>query len=209
MKPIARTDRLIKQEVEQETLVYDRADDTACCLNALASAVWRRCDGKNTVTEIAQLVAREMTLPAGADPEAIVWKAVEELEEHDLVAWSAEDTIEVARAAMDRRHLVRALAAIPLFPAIQQITAPNLADAVSPPTTASATPGLTQSVSISQSVTATNTMTQTMTRTMTQSVTRTQTMTPTRTLPPPAVTQSMTMTNAIPPTPTPTNTLPL
>jgi len=185
MKPIARKDRLIRQVVDQDTLVYDPADDTACCLNALASAVWRHCDGTRTVEEIAALVAAEVPLPSGVEAVDAVWRVVEELEQNNLLAVSADEALAVGDGGMRRRDLVKSFVAIGLFPSIQRITAPRIGNASSPlptPTPTNSPTASTPTLSLSATPTVTPTMTQTVP------------------LPSPSVSLSMT------PTPTPSAT---
>lgn len=122
MKPLARTDRLIKQVVDQDTLVYDPADASACCLNSLASRVWGYCDGQHSVEDIARLIASEVVLPFGVEPEDAVWEVLDELVAHDLLA--ERDAFSKWTRTAKRRDVVKLLAALPLFPAIQALTAP-------------------------------------------------------------------------------------
>ena len=42
--PKARTQDLVIQEANQETLVYDRKSHQAHCLNPLVGLVWRHCE---------------------------------------------------------------------------------------------------------------------------------------------------------------------
>lgn len=51
--PKARSEGLITKEVDGELLVYDLERDRAHCLNEIAAAIWKRCDGSTTTTEIA------------------------------------------------------------------------------------------------------------------------------------------------------------
>lgn len=123
MKPVARKDRLVKQVVDQETLVYDQAEDTACCLNSLASAVWRQCDGEHTVEEIADVVAAEVELPEGVEAETAVWGALNELAEHNLVDFG-EGSLE--STGMHRREAMKkAVAGLVLASTITAILAPT------------------------------------------------------------------------------------
>ncbi len=46
-----RVDGIVEQLLD-EILVYDRATNTAHCLNRFAASVWRMCDGTKTVHEI-------------------------------------------------------------------------------------------------------------------------------------------------------------
>ena len=52
--PRARTDGLVINELTDEVLVYDLKRDKAHCLNAAAASVWKQCDGRTTVAEIAR-----------------------------------------------------------------------------------------------------------------------------------------------------------
>ena len=63
LKPLARSDELIIEEIGDELLVADRKNNRAHSLNALAARVWHACDGETT-TE--QLVAK-----VDADPDAV------------------------------------------------------------------------------------------------------------------------------------------
>ena len=51
--PRARQASLIIKEVDDETLIYDLETDKAHCLNSTASRVWKSCDGRTSVAEIA------------------------------------------------------------------------------------------------------------------------------------------------------------
>ncbi len=53
--PRAREDGLLVEEVGEELLLYDRESHTAHCLSPIAACVWRHCNGKRDVTELATL----------------------------------------------------------------------------------------------------------------------------------------------------------
>lgn len=189
MKPLVRTDALIKQVVGDETLLYDTNDASARRLNQVSSCVWRHCTGKNTVQEIAMLLAAEVTLPAGADAEAVVLASLEELEQNGLlVAGTAEG--EVA-GGFGRRDVLRTLAALPIFPSIDRIFAPTMANSASAPPdttqtlTSSQTASATSSMAVSQSATTSMAVSQSASQMATPTPTTTpfvtQTRTPTRT----------------------------
>lgn len=44
--PRARSQKLVVQELNGETLVYDLQKHKAYCLNRTASQLWRACDGR-------------------------------------------------------------------------------------------------------------------------------------------------------------------
>src|SRR5262245_15932644 len=64
MKPERRRDGLVVKELPEEVLVYDLERHRAHCLNPAAAAVFRSCDGKRTVSEIAGILRRETGAPA-------------------------------------------------------------------------------------------------------------------------------------------------
>lgn len=215
MKPLARSAGLVKQVVGTETLVYDTNDAAARRLNALSSTVWRHCTGKNTVDEIAMLVAAEVELPAGADPVTVTWGALEELEQHGLLQATPEQA--AGGAGVGRRDVLVTLAALPIFPSIDRIFAPRLSNAASAPPSSTETLTATASASMTASSTGTSVPAATASATalpavsasasapaVSQSATATMTPTPTRTASstPPAVSQSA--TPAVTPSNTPT-----
>jgi hypothetical protein len=125
--PLARTERLIVNEVDDEVLVYDLKTDQAHCLNDTAAKVWRSCDGKNSVTDISTSLAKETGTKVD---EGVVWLALDQLEEFKLLA--EVPTAPAVFAGMSRRQLMRTLgvAAIAL-PVVVSIIAPNAAHAAS------------------------------------------------------------------------------
>src|SRR5205085_7853769 len=120
-EPRARTEGLVVEELPHEVLVYDTERHKAHCLNPTAALVWKHCDGRATVQEIARLLAK--TLDASVD-EDVVWCALNQLEKDHLleekIAWPAD----VER--ISRRTLVRRLGmAVVLLPVITTIAAPT------------------------------------------------------------------------------------
>jgi hypothetical protein len=75
-KPVARSDELAVEEVDDDLLIYDSSSGTAHSLSATAARVWRRCDG---TTDIGGLSAE-----LGLDRETVT-RAVAELEESGLL----------------------------------------------------------------------------------------------------------------------------
>jgi hypothetical protein len=201
MKPKARSEHLIKQVVGDETLVFDSRDESALRLNQVSSTVWRHCTGANTVEQIAVLLAAEVALPADADAVAVVWGVLEELEGSGLLL-----PADPAAPGVGRREVMATLVALPIFPSIDKIFAPTMANAASnppdptPTPTGSATPSAsrsaTSSFAVSQSVTASSSpfpVTQSVTASsspfpVTQSATTTRTPTATQTRTPTATT---------------------
>jgi hypothetical protein len=76
LKPQARTDELVIEEVGDELLIYDSANKRAHCLGPAAAAVWRACDGNGSVDALSD------TLDLSADE---VKRVLDELEALELL----------------------------------------------------------------------------------------------------------------------------
>src|SRR5882762_498071 len=74
--PLARKERLIIKELQDEVLVYDMDRDKAHCLNLAAAAVWKKCDGSHTPAQIAKSLRAETKANVGED---FVWLALDQL----------------------------------------------------------------------------------------------------------------------------------
>ena len=126
--PLARTQDLIVEELGDELLVYNDADQRAHCLSPSAARVWRRCDGR---TE-ADALASELDLDA-----VEVDRALAELENCNLLeatpqlAESGDGVIGTTRRELSVK-LVKAGGAIAAAPLIVSIAAPTPAAALSP-----------------------------------------------------------------------------
>ena len=75
-KPLARTDDLVIEEVEDEVLIYDATSNRAHCLGATAARVWRACDGNSDVSALSD------ALDLSVD---VVNQALDELEALELL----------------------------------------------------------------------------------------------------------------------------
>lgn len=121
--PIARTERLVIQEMPGEILVYDLETDKAHCLNRTAAAVWKFCDGKNTVADIRRRLAETSGKPVGED---LIWLAIDCLNESRLL--ENQPPVFVNR---NRREVIKkiGLAAVVALPLITSLVAPKAAHA--------------------------------------------------------------------------------
>jgi len=138
--PRARTEGLVIQELPDEVLVYDRDNDKAHCLNQTAALVWKYCDGKTTVSNMAQLLERD--LKTESVDENVVWYALDQLGKDHLL----EETVvpPALLAGMSRREMVRVLgvAAVVAVPLVTSIIAPTPAQAATcTPSGGACTPG--------------------------------------------------------------------
>ncbi len=127
--PKARERSLIVEELDDETLVYDRIHDRAHCLNLCAATVWRAADGETTVAEMASRL-RELGLP---HDESVVRMAVYRLRNAGLLEEgekaSAEDRPVTRKEVL--RVLGRAAGIALILPAVTSVTAPLAAQAAS------------------------------------------------------------------------------
>src|ERR1700686_4969121 len=97
LMPTARTEGLVIEEFADEVLVYDLRRHKAHCLNSTAALVWRRCDGRTTVAEVAGTLQEELSLLAG---EAVVSMALDRLARAQLLM--ARVTVPESRARRSR-----------------------------------------------------------------------------------------------------------
>lgn len=122
MRPDARRDRLLLEEVGEEVVVYDLQHHRAHRLNHTAALVWRSCDGRKTVADLRKVLRHELN-PA-AD-EAIVWKALDRLGKAQLLRLPRAS----AAAGMTRRQALgkfaRGAALAFLVPVVTSIIAPT------------------------------------------------------------------------------------
>jgi hypothetical protein len=117
--------------LDGEELVYDLETDTAVQLNRTAALVWRGCDGRRTVEDLAALV--EVELGETADEDAVLM-ALDSLWEHGLISSGYEERDGAAVALSRRRFFRRAGvvgAAVLNAPVVYSMSAPLAAAALS------------------------------------------------------------------------------
>lgn len=114
MRPRARRDGLLVQDLPDETIVYDRERSRAYCLNPTARLVWACCDGQSTVEEIGRRVSEALDTREGPE---LARLALERLRRARL--------IEDAPEPMPRRDAARRLALGLLLPAVTFILVPS------------------------------------------------------------------------------------
>jgi hypothetical protein len=82
-RPKRRSDVRVR-DVEGDTVVLDRAAERIHRLNATASFIWHRCDGRRTVRDIADELAGSFDVEPEAANEAVV-AAVDQLDQLGLL----------------------------------------------------------------------------------------------------------------------------
>jgi hypothetical protein len=122
--PEARVEDLVVQELSDEVLVYDRKRQKAHCLNKTAALVWKQCDGKTSVAQMARTLEIELKAPA---EEEIVLLALDELGKGHLL----NKRIRLSQTGLSRREVMRriGIAAAVALPAVTSIIAPTAAHA--------------------------------------------------------------------------------
>lgn len=121
MKPIARKDDLVLQEMEEEILVYDLRTDKAICLNQTSALVWQNCDGKKTVAEIAGNLEKRLDAPVD---EKIVRFALSKLKEANLL--ENKEGLPDHFKGISRRQVIReiGLTSMVAIPVVASLVAP-------------------------------------------------------------------------------------
>src|SRR5678815_1792137 len=82
MRPRSRSTGLRVQQVGDQLVAYDEVRQRLHVLNRTVAATWRHCDGRNALADIAELVGRELGIPAD---ERLIALAVEQLHEARLL----------------------------------------------------------------------------------------------------------------------------
>lgn len=128
-RPQARTDALLVEQVDAETVVYDTESKQVHCLGPLAAAVFAHCDGRTAPARLATLAGERLGTAVGEDEVAA---ALSQLEERRLLARPPL----VLHDGLSRREMMRrsvlAGAAVAAVPLITSIAAPTAAMAQSP-----------------------------------------------------------------------------
>jgi hypothetical protein len=125
--PRARTEELIVEELTDEVLVYDLRRNKAHCVNSTAAAIWKLCDGRRTVEEIA----RRLKQPVGHQQlsEEVVWLALAQLSRTHLLDEPVSSPI--ASSRISRREALKrvGIGAAIAVPIVVSITAPTAVQA--------------------------------------------------------------------------------
>ena len=120
--PTARKSGLVIQEVPDEVLVFDLESNKAHCLNNTAAMVWKSCDGKMSVPEIAKFIGKETGKTVDDD---MVWLAIDQLQENQLLESSPASPFK----GESRREVIKkiGLASMIAIPVVASLVAPQSA----------------------------------------------------------------------------------
>ena len=130
MYPIARTTDLTIEALPSETVVYDTTNHRVHCLNEMAGLIWRHCDGKSSVEQIAGRLSEDLKLPVDSD---VVKLGLRELSKRHLLVPDPEgpELPTISRRGLGRRLALAGGTLVTLMPAITSIVAPTPAMAKS------------------------------------------------------------------------------
>jgi hypothetical protein len=101
-----RREQLIIEELGTELMIYDQKRNQAFCLNQKAAFVWRHCDGKTTLAEIAAKLAQALDEPTD---EEIVQFALQNLSHDGLLEPST--VVPFVPAGLTRRDVMQRIGA--------------------------------------------------------------------------------------------------
>ncbi len=128
--PCARRNDIFCENLDAETIVYDKAKDRAHSLNRTVMLVWESADGQRTVEDIAAILHRELGIPADRH---VVLLALQELEKASLLQEPVP--VEAGPELLSRRQVARKLAlagaSVAMLPVIATVLAPTPAMAAS------------------------------------------------------------------------------
>ena len=123
--PRARKAGLVVRDLNDEVLVYDLERDKAHSLNASAAFVWKKCNGRRTISDVALQMSKEFKSPA--DDQA-VWLALDQLSKFHLL--DEKVTRPAGMPRISRRDMMRVGAAAAFaLPVVISIVAPTAANA--------------------------------------------------------------------------------
>jgi hypothetical protein len=122
--PEARSEGLVVQHLAEEVLVYDQDRHKAHCLNQTAAMVWKECDGRRSVPEIAVKLSRELK---GEVEQEVVWLAIEQLSRTHLL----KERVGGGKVDASRREVMKriGIGAAVALPAVTSILSPKAAEA--------------------------------------------------------------------------------
>lgn len=125
-KPIARGKNIVVQELENETLIYDLEINKVFCLNQTSALVWRSCDGKKTIIEIARLLQKKFKSEVNED---LVNLALNDLGKNNLLENQGDQLWgEVKRREVIKKVGLTTMLALPL---VSGLIAPSAVEAQS------------------------------------------------------------------------------
>ena len=116
IKPQAKADGIVTQEMTDELLVYDLHSNKAHCLNSTAGFVWQNCDGESTVEDIRTALEESTGDEVRGD---VIALAVQQLAANNLLTeLVAEVDLGISRRALIKKAGFAAAIALPIVASI-------------------------------------------------------------------------------------------
>lgn len=123
--PQRRTDEVLLEQIEDETIVFDVREKRVHALNPTIGKVFSLCDGSRSVSAIARELGTDLSPEDRAE---VVWTALCELDKSGLLAKNLP-TSAVDADLLTRRNLLRKIAAVGItVPMVTSIVAPQSED---------------------------------------------------------------------------------
>ena len=130
VKPKAREEGLLTEQIGDELVVFDQQRKRASRLNKTVALVWRECDGTKSVSEIVAHLQKELNEAAD---ENLVLLSLAQLDSAHLMEESVKQSTQDTRTS--RREFVRKVGAVGvmsmLLPLITTMVVPTPAQAQS------------------------------------------------------------------------------
>lgn len=120
--PLARSEGLIIEKLENELLVYDLKREKSHCLNQTAVLIWKHCDGQTDVAQISRILSKNLNEPIS---EQAVWLGLKQLAGAHLLHGRLSAPANVAKVSRRELILRVGLTAAVTLPFILTITAPT------------------------------------------------------------------------------------
>ena len=120
--PLARSEGLIIESMEDEVLVFDLKSQKSHCLNRTAVLIWKHCDGQTNVAQMSRILNKDLDVLIS---EQAIWLGLKQLAGAHLLQERLNTPANVAKVS--RRELIRrvGLTAAATLPLILTITAPT------------------------------------------------------------------------------------
>src|SRR4051812_13657518 len=100
--PKSRKADIVVLELDGEILIYDEKVNKAYNLNETSALIWQMCDGKKSLSEISRSLGENLN---AAVDDGLVWLALEQLREADLIEHAA--ALPDSLAGLSRRQAIR------------------------------------------------------------------------------------------------------
>ncbi len=128
LSPKARTEDIVVQKTDNETLVYDLKTNKAICLNETAAIVWENCCGEKDVSQISIEASKKLDSTVS---EEVIALALDQLKKEKLL--TNVDKLDARFAGLNRREIIKrvGLTSMVALPIVSAIVAPQASHAQS------------------------------------------------------------------------------